>query len=239
MGHFKQALALLPELPGTAERQRKELLLQSALGVPLVMTQGYGAPEVECTYARARTLCQHGGAPRRRFTALRGLCVFHLVRAEYQIALKLGAQLLRIATEEQDPALLMEAHMSFGAALFFGSEMPQAHAHLGEALALYDPQRHRAHTFRYGQDPGIGCGGFDAWALLLLGYPDQARKTIARTLQLAKQTMIIAARAPGSSAPNPAAVANFYHDFHSAAGPPYGNPHEYQCARRSIGAQKA
>jgi hypothetical protein len=41
----------------------------------------------------------------------------------------------------------------------------QAHAHLKEALALYDPEQRRTHTVRYGQDSGVVCGFLGALIL--------------------------------------------------------------------------
>ena len=185
--HFKQGLELLKILPDNAERIQKELMLQSSLGAPLVMTKGYGAPEVQSAYARALELCQQIGEARQLFTALRGLWVFYLVRAEYRTAHELGTQLLSIAEAEQNPALVMEAHMTLGIPLFYLRHVTRAHAHLAEALALYDPEQHRVHAFRYGQDTGIACRGFDAWALCLLGYPDQAIKIMDEALRLAER----------------------------------------------------
>jgi predicted ATPase len=187
ISHFKHGLALLPQLPDTAARQQKELLLQSALGVPLTMTQGYGTPEVERTYARALELSSAGGESPQHFAALRGLWVFYLIRAEYQTALKLSEQLLDLAAEEQDPALGMEAYATRGITLFYGPDLTQAHTHVGKALRLYEPQQHRRHVFRYGQDLGVMCGCYDAWIRLLQGYPAQAQGTLAQTLQLAQR----------------------------------------------------
>ncbi len=58
-----KGLDLLTLLPDTPERARQKLLLQTALTVPLVMTQGYAAPEVEKVYTRARALCQQVEEP--------------------------------------------------------------------------------------------------------------------------------------------------------------------------------
>lgn len=77
--------------------------------------------------------------------------------------------------------------MTLGIPLFYFPEVSVARAHLAEALAIYDPQKHRTHAFLYGQDPGIACRGFEAWALGLLGYPDQARKVMDETLRLAER----------------------------------------------------
>jgi len=184
--HFKQGLELLKSLPDDSQRIQKELMLQSSLGAPLVMTKGYGAPEVQSAYARARELCQQTGETRQLFTALRGLWVFYLVRAEYRTAHELGRQLLSIAEAERNGALIMEAHMTLGIPLFYLRQLPRARTHLAEALALYSPEQHRVHAFRYGQDPGIACAGFDAWALCLLGYPSRAKQLMDETLRLAE-----------------------------------------------------
>ena len=54
-------------------------------------------------------------------------------------------------------------------------------------MALYDFQQHRSHTLLYGQDPGVVCRSFAAWALWVLGYPDQARQRIYEALTLAQE----------------------------------------------------
>jgi predicted ATPase len=61
-----------------------------------------------------------------------------------------------------------------GTSLFYLGELVQSRAHLEQAMALYNPLEHRALAFRIGQDPRVVCGGFAAWALGMLGYPDQA-----------------------------------------------------------------
>jgi adenylate cyclase len=53
-------------------------------------------------------------------------------------------------------------------------EVAQAHEHFAQSIALYDPQQHRALAFAYGQDPGVAALVLDAYALWILGYPDQA-----------------------------------------------------------------
>ena len=63
MAHCTTGLELLAALPETPERTRHELALQAILGPTLVATQGYAAPDVERTYARARALCRALGDP--------------------------------------------------------------------------------------------------------------------------------------------------------------------------------
>jgi predicted ATPase len=48
-------------------------------------------------------------------------------------------------------------------------------------------EQHRSLTFRYGQDSKVTCLGYVAWALWLLGYPDQARARMHEMLALAQE----------------------------------------------------
>ena len=58
ISHLTRGLELLKALPDTPERIQQELFLQTTLGPALMAIKGYGAPEVEQAYARARELCQ-------------------------------------------------------------------------------------------------------------------------------------------------------------------------------------
>jgi hypothetical protein len=97
---------VLTLLPDTPERTRQELEVQIALGQALVATKGYGALEVEHTYARARELCHQVGETMQRFPVLAGLSDFYYLRGELQTAHALGQQCLSLAQGAQDPSLL-------------------------------------------------------------------------------------------------------------------------------------
>jgi predicted ATPase len=79
-----------------------------------------------------------------------------------------------LAQRYQDPALLLEAHLVMGATLVQLGELTSGLEHLEHGIVLYDPQQHRALAFLYGEDPGMVCLSWAAWALWSLGYPDQA-----------------------------------------------------------------
>ena len=187
IAHFTQGLALLQALPDTPKRTQQELLLQTSLGHTLMATKGFAAPEVERAYARARELCQQMGETPQLFAVLRGLWRFYGVRAAFQTAQALGEQLLCLAQRAQDPALLLEAHLALGNGLFWSGEFLAARGHLEQVSALYDPQRHRSHAFRYGLDPRVVGLSYAAQILWCLGYPDQALKHNAAALSLAHE----------------------------------------------------
>jgi predicted ATPase len=71
--------------------------------------------------------------------------------------------------------------------LFHLGELTAARAHLQQSIALYDPQTHRPDQSPLsGQDPKVTNLSYAAWALWLLGYPDQARESSHEALALAE-----------------------------------------------------
>jgi adenylate cyclase len=95
--------------------------------------------------------------------------------------------MMTLAQRMRDPSLLMEAHHALGASLASLGESVSAQEHFDQALALYDPEQHRALAFSYGYDTGVVCymrGSLNLW---VLGYPDLALERIDKALQLAEE----------------------------------------------------
>jgi len=184
VAHLRQGLAVLTTLPETPACLQQELELQVALGPALLATQGLASAEMERTYARARALCVQVGDTPQLFPVLRGLIQYYVGRGQVQTALQLGEQLLRVAEGQPDPAPRLLAHYQMGNVLFLRGEPAAARTHYTQALALYDPQAHRALAVRYGQDLGMMSHSYLARALCHLGFPAQAlqHSQAARTL---------------------------------------------------------
>ena len=154
IAHLGRGLELLADLPDGPERAQQELILQMTLGVPLMATKGYAAPEVEVAFSRARALSRAFGESPLIFPVLWGLWAFHVVRAEHQTARELAEQLMRLAQTVQDPALLTQAHFALGLVLVYFGELAAGRAHFEEAVSFYDLEQHRFIGFQTGQDPG-------------------------------------------------------------------------------------
>jgi class 3 adenylate cyclase/predicted ATPase len=178
IAHLTKGLELLRTLPDTPERAQQELTLQIALGVPLMVTKGHAAPEAEQAYGRARELCRQVGETPQLFRVLVGLWRFYLVRGDIQTARELAERLLTLAQRVHDP---------LGVTLFYLGDLGTARGHLEQALAVYDSQKDRSHASHAVQDPEVACLSYLAWALWLLGYPDQALKRSHEALTLAQE----------------------------------------------------
>jgi class 3 adenylate cyclase len=86
ISHLSNGLELLATLPDTPERTQQELTLQTALGVSLMTTKGFAAPDVERVYSRARALCRQVGETPQLCPVLWGLWLFYETRGELQTA---------------------------------------------------------------------------------------------------------------------------------------------------------
>src|SRR5262249_1688061 len=121
------------------------------------------------------------------FDVLWGLWAYALVRAELQTAHALGTQLLTLAHQVHDTAMLCVAHRTLGSTLLFLGAFASAHTHFTQGIALYNLHQHRASIFLHGEDAGVVCRSHGALTLWHLGYPDQGLVQNDEAVTLAQQ----------------------------------------------------
>ena len=159
--HLNKGLELLKTLPDTPQRAQQELTLLMALGLPLMTTKGYAAPEVESAYTRARELCQQMGEAPQLFSVLGGLRAFYSMRAEFLTAHDLSQQIFGLSQRLQDPAHLLWGHQALGDSSLWLGEVAVASTHLEQGLAFYRFQKDSLPAFRSAHDPSdmpvCGC----------------------------------------------------------------------------------
>jgi DNA-binding winged helix-turn-helix (wHTH) protein/predicted ATPase len=182
---FTRGLVLLKTLPDTPERTQQELLLQISLGVALMTSKGYAAPEVEAAYARAHELCQQLEDTPQLFPVLFGLLLFYSNRGEFKTALELDRQLQHLIQRHQDPLLLAGSHHTSGLLSFLRGEFASAQTSWARCLALYEPQQAPVHLLLYGHDLGVVAGVLSVFVCWLRGYPEQALSQAQAALALA------------------------------------------------------
>ncbi|MEH2527183.1 MULTISPECIES: adenylate/guanylate cyclase domain-containing protein [unclassified Bradyrhizobium] len=186
LAQLRSGLDLLAGLP-EADRKRRELDLQVALGVALMATQGWSAPDAGRANARARELCEQIGATAQLWPLLYGQWVFHGVRAEHKAAREVADEFLRRAQDHQETSATVMAHRVSGTGAFWRGEVTAARIHLERTLALYDPEQHRSLAFLYVQDPRVAALSALSWTLFALGCPEQARAHSQEALGAARE----------------------------------------------------
>ena len=182
VGHLTKGLEVLDTLPESPRRDELELTLQGALGMPLIATKGYAAPETGAAYARAHELCERTGHADRLPPIVYGRWAYHLVGGEHETGRRLAEAVPRPRGSQADTALELVGHRILGMSLLHLGELQAGRARIEQALGLYDPRRHRSLAFRFGQDQQASGLAFLALALWLSGFPDQASRTIDRAL---------------------------------------------------------
>ena len=183
INHLTRGLELLKTMPESPERFQQELTLLLALGTPLTDTKGFASPEVSGVYSRARELCRQVGSVRQLFPVLWGMWLFYNARAEHQVAREIGEECHRLAESSGDPELLIAAHHARGVTLTLLGDISASLQHVEQAIALYDPNRHRYRALI----SGIACRSQAAHALWVLGQPDQALEKSKEALSLTRQ----------------------------------------------------
>jgi adenylate cyclase len=194
----KRGLKLL-EFVAKDERVEFEIRMQTALGLQLQITKGYAAPQAQQAYTRARELCLKSPELALEFPVLWGLWLCRKVRSELVEAQEVADALLDLARQLNEPALAMQAHQALAMTALCRGIQPATLRNVEQVASLYDPDRHRAHSAKFGQDPGVICKAFGAVALWLLGYPDTAAQQSAQAIEMS-----------GGQSPTTEAVAVYF-----------------------------
>jgi len=151
----QKGLRSLEALPDTDQRARLELTLSVTLGVALMATRGYAAPDVERTHLRSRELCLRLGDSRRLLPVLWALFVVYLIGGRLKRALEVAEEMQGPAEASPDPANRIEALHAMGVALGYMGRFGEARERLQRILDACDPREHPYHASVYVLDPII------------------------------------------------------------------------------------
>jgi predicted ATPase len=171
---FQKGLDQLALLPNGPERQRQELGLRSSQGAILFVLKGHAAPETGQAYSRARELWEQLGSPSEFLRVPYGQARYHVVRGEFDVALRLDEDLLRLSQQRNDTAGLVLGHYSSARNLMFAGRFVSSRTHLEKLLALHDPNSHRSLIYQAGDDPHANAQGILGIVNFCLGYPNRA-----------------------------------------------------------------
>jgi class 3 adenylate cyclase/predicted ATPase len=187
LNHFSSALRILEELPDGTETWRQELDIRLGLGTALITARGFRSmgPEIAKHYARAVTLGRRLGEDKQLFRAMWGSWYTNLIIGQTEQALGLANQLVEVAERLADPNLMLEAYHSRWANSHVLGLNSIALADTQRGIALYDADRHHAHTYDYGgHDTGVCAYAHSAITLWVSGFPEQAARMSVAALEL-------------------------------------------------------
>jgi class 3 adenylate cyclase/predicted ATPase len=178
---LKRAVGLIETLPSTPELRRERIKLQVALPAPLMHLRGHAAPETMAACQRAYQLISEVNAlgepiddPLQVFAALFGIWVANVVAFNGEVVCKLAAEFLSLAGRQEESTPLMIGHRMVAFSLLLTGNPAQGLPHYNQALALYDPIKHRSLALTFAQDARVATLVFRALVHWTLGYPDTA-----------------------------------------------------------------
>jgi predicted ATPase len=185
--HFEHALALLEREPAGRERTEREVGLRIGLG-SVNMILGWAAPQVEKEYVRAHALCRELRETPRLFPALWGLWLFHVGRGRLGTAREISENLLALARQSGDEALLMQAHHAAWATAFERGELEATLDHASAGIRLCEAVPHFEMAETYGNHDAAACARwFSGRALALVGRTDEAARTSHEAIALSRE----------------------------------------------------
>lgn len=184
ISHLRRALAVLPRLGPSPERDRTALRLQLLMAARLIATEGYGAEAVSRAYLEAGRLCDSLGDESARFKVEMGLEAYRFMRADFGPALEHGRRAAAIAEKSGDTRQRLHAHWGLACTLFHQGELRATMREMETGLALYTPALHRLFGV---QDPGVMCLAYSSWGLWERGRPDAALARINHAVNIAAE----------------------------------------------------
>lgn len=184
ISHLTEAIEESTFLPEGPEKLGGELMAQTYLGLANMQAWGYGHPDVETAFTRARDLCKLMGDPPQIFPVLHGLVKFKLVRGEYETGLNLGKQLQKTAEETKDDNLLIEALYVVGAAQFWMGDTVKSMTNLTQLVDLYTYEDHKHHASIYGEDPCVTALSHNLWQKAVCGRYAQSLEDLNKAESL-------------------------------------------------------
>jgi len=187
VAQLQKGLDLLANLPEAARRQQQELALRVALGPALIATNGFSAPIVGETYARARMLAERLSRPEHLGPLLFGQFVFYNMRADRKLALSHAEQLEQFGEAQNDVAALLLGHYTRGIASMWLGDLIAARDLFEQCHAMNDPARRSLYRATTGADQYLAMLAHLGLTSTCLGYVERGRAQVNDALLSARQ----------------------------------------------------
>ena len=174
--HLSLALEAIALLPEGEDRDRQELVAQTAIGTSLISVHGYAAPETGAAYTRARLLSQRLGDKRGIYATLGGEFSYFFVRADQAMMRHLTQEAKAIADSLNDDALRQVERRLIGLSGMHFGDFAGSRAAMEAMVDSYVAERHRPPPVHYVHDPKIYALAYLAVVVWIQGYPEQAQR---------------------------------------------------------------
>jgi class 3 adenylate cyclase/tetratricopeptide (TPR) repeat protein len=166
----------------------QRLKLQTDLGKALNWSRGFDAEESKAAFIRARELAAAIDNATERFNIYYGQWQSNATRGELGFARQVAETFLREAERGARRTECGVGRRLLGYTCLWQGDFIEAQANLVEALSIYDPERDREATFRFGVDTGATARACLANTKWQLGEVGPARALIEEAVAHAIET---------------------------------------------------
>jgi tetratricopeptide (TPR) repeat protein len=174
VAYLQEGLAIVEQLPASADRDDLELALREPLHAARLQWRGWASPEVGVNATAILDLAQRQDRPQSLLVGLWGMWVNTITQGRVAETPDWAQRLLTEGNESKNVDLQILGHRASGFSHFYLGELSEALEQRDKALALYDPQRAARWRELTGNDVRTAVGVCSSQALWMLGYPDQA-----------------------------------------------------------------
>src|SRR5437764_6369772 len=192
-----RGVEILKFVPESAERDKQEMRLRMMLTVSLMAIKGFVSAEAEEMNAGGRELFWRYGPSPELFYMLWTLNLYRQFSGEMHSSLEIAYQIMQLAEDLKDDALIMQAHRALGAVLVLLGRCGEALEHIEKGTAFCAAHQNHGYSVFVVLDSKVMFECFAALALLALGRLDQSAGRLSAGLELARelghpQTLVVA-----------------------------------------------
>jgi predicted ATPase/DNA-binding winged helix-turn-helix (wHTH) protein len=170
---------------GTNPDARREMKLQAARGGLLMYAYDLkdAVARAGAAWTRAFEIAESLDDAAYRLTSLWGLWLFKFARSEHRTALELAERFCALAANGPDPICRLVGERMMAMSQHYLGDLPRARRHLYRALGDYVTVKHTSPLLRFQFRPQVAAHVLLAWILWLEGFPDQAIRAAANSVE--------------------------------------------------------
>jgi DNA-binding winged helix-turn-helix (wHTH) protein/tetratricopeptide (TPR) repeat protein len=187
LGQGQAGLALLRQLPATAERGQSELKLRQLVSAALGITQGFTDDELEENLQRARQLCLELQDEAALVSVVIGLTRRQLWCANRAALEELARQEEALAERLTDSQLLVQLHAQLAWIELVRGKHGDVVKHYQQVRTHHHPQAHQFIFSSFTGNPLVTALGASGVSLSLAGRPEQGWNHAAQALMCAEE----------------------------------------------------
>jgi class 3 adenylate cyclase/tetratricopeptide (TPR) repeat protein len=174
VAYLQEGLAIVGQLPASADRDDLELALREPLHSAWLRWRGWPWPEVGVNATAILQLAQRRDRSQSLLVGLWGMWVNTVTQGRIAETPYWAQRLLTEGNESKNVDLQILGHRASGFSHFYLGELSEALEQREQVLALYDPLRAARLRELTGGDARTAVDVFSPQALWMLGYPDRA-----------------------------------------------------------------